>query len=115
MNSSSATVKREVAEARGPRRTDACCVSPIEVVTVGYRGWKGKRNGELLRTAATEFDAFVTMDKGITYQQNLENIQIGVVLLEAQSNRYEDLAPLVSQVNVVLKTLKNGQVVRVSI
>ena len=28
-DSASETVKREVAEARGPRRTDACCVSPI--------------------------------------------------------------------------------------
>ena len=28
-DSVSETVKREVAEARGPRRTDACCVSPI--------------------------------------------------------------------------------------
>ena len=98
-----------------PYRLRQLFENSIEVVTVGYRGWKGKRNGKLLRTAATEFDAFVTMDKGITYQQNLESIQIGVVLLEAQSNRYEDLAPLISQVNVVLKTLKNGQVVRVSI
>jgi predicted nuclease of predicted toxin-antitoxin system len=24
----------------------------IEVITVGYRGWKGKENGELLRMAA---------------------------------------------------------------
>ena len=29
-DSASETVKREVAEARGPRRTDACCVSPID-------------------------------------------------------------------------------------
>ena len=34
-DSASETVKREVAEARGPRRTDACCVSPIE----GCHSW----------------------------------------------------------------------------
>ena len=30
-DSASETVKREVAEARGPRRTDACCVSPTDI------------------------------------------------------------------------------------
>ena len=85
----------------------------IEVVTVDYRDWKGKENGDLLRIAAVEFDAFITMDRSIPNQQNLGEINMGIVLLEADSNRFEDLAPLISQVNVVLKTLKNGQVVRV--
>ena len=85
----------------------------IEVVTVSYRGWKGKENGELLRIAANEFDAFITMDRGIPNQQNLREIKIGIILLQAESNRFEDLAPLISEVNAVLKTLKNGQIVRV--
>ena len=29
----------------------------VEVVTVGYQGWKGIKNGELLRKASAEFDA----------------------------------------------------------
>ena len=85
----------------------------IEVVTVGYRGWRGKENGELLRIAAIEFDAFITMDGGIPNQQNLAEINIGIVLLEAESNRFEELAPLIAQVNVALKTLENGQVMRI--
>ncbi|MDE0325135.1 MAG: DUF5615 family PIN-like protein [Candidatus Poribacteria bacterium] len=85
----------------------------IEVITVRYRGWQGKENGELLRIAANEFDAFVTMDQGIPNQQNLSEIEIGIIVLKAESNRFEDLAPLISQVNAVLKTLKNGQIVHV--
>ena len=85
----------------------------IEVVTVSYRGWQGKENGELLRIAANEFDALITMDQGIPNQQNLSEIKIGIILLEAESNRLEDLAPLIFQVNTVLRTLKNGQVVHV--
>ena len=85
----------------------------IEVVTVGYRGWKGKENGELLIVAENEFDALITMDQGIPHQHDLNKMKMGIVLLEARSNRYEDLEPLMNQVNVVLKTLKNGQVVRV--
>ncbi len=86
----------------------------IEVITVSYRGWTGKENGELLRLAADEFDAFITMDGSIPYQQNLESIQIGIILLKADSNRDEDLAPLIPQVNSILKTLKKGEVVNVS-
>ena len=85
----------------------------VEVVTVGHRGWEGKENGDLLRIAESEFDVLVTMDQGIPHQQNLSGIKISIVLLEAESNRYEDLASLVSQVNTVLKTIKDGQVVRV--
>lgn len=97
-----------------PRKLRQLFETGVEVVTVGYLGWKGKKNGELLRIAQNEFDAFITMDKGIPHQQNLSNLKIGIVLLKARSNRYEDLAPLMNQVNVVLKTLKNGQIARVS-
>ena len=86
----------------------------IEVITVSYRGWKGKENGELLRMATAEFDAFVTTDRGILYEQNLEKIELGIVLLESNRNYYEALALLIPQVNTVLETLQKGQVVRVS-
>ena len=85
----------------------------VEVVTVGYRGWKGKENGELLKSAESEFDVLVTMDQGIPQQQNLSEIKMGIVLLEARGNRYEDLAPLMNQVNTVLRTIEKGQVISV--
>ena len=97
-----------------PHRLRELFAASVEVVTVGYQGWKGIKNGELLQKASAEFDAFITMDKGFLYQQNLEKIQIGIVLLIAESNRYAHLAPLISQVNTLLKTLKKGQVVSVS-
>ena len=86
----------------------------VEVVTVGYRGWKGKKNGELLKSAESEFDVLVTMDQGIPQQQNLSEIKMGIVLLEAKGNRYEDLAPLMDQVNTVLRTIEEGKVISVS-
>lgn len=64
----------------------------VEVVTVGYRGWRGTKNGELLRKARAEFEAFVTTDRGIPHQQNLSEVDMGIVVLEAPSNRLEDLA-----------------------
>ncbi len=97
-----------------PQRLRQLFNTTIEVVTVGYQGWKGIKNGELLRKAADEFDAFITMDKGFLYQHNLEKFQIGIVLLNAESNRYTHLAPLIPQVNTVLDTINNGQIVNVS-
>ena len=63
-----------------PYRLRQHFAAPIEVVTVGYQGWKGIKNGELLRKVSSEFDAFITTDKGFLYQQNLEKIQMGIVL-----------------------------------
>lgn len=85
--------------------------SNVQAITVAYAGWRGKKNGELLMAAEKKFDAFITVDQGIPHQQRLKGLKMSIILLEARSNRYEDLAPLIAQVNVVLKTLKNGDVV----
>ena len=34
-------------------------------------------NGELLRAAEREFDAFVTMDTNLDYQQKLRTLKLG--------------------------------------
>jgi len=49
-------------------------------------GWSGVKNGELLAFAATEFDAFVPVDKNLPYQQNLTTLPVAVVVLDAASN-----------------------------
>ncbi|MGE9295980.1 MAG: hypothetical protein ACQKBV_06815 [Puniceicoccales bacterium] len=41
-------------------------------------GWKSLTNGELLTTAATEFDIFVTLDGNIPTQQPLDQFNIAV-------------------------------------
>ena len=72
------------------------------VTTVPKRGWAGIKNGELLRLAAKEYDAFITVDRQISAEQELNTSDIAVVLLRARSNRLEDLRPLVPE---LLKTL----------
>ena len=66
-----------------------------EVSTVDEAGFKGLKNGALLKAAQSTFDVLVTVDKSILHQQNLQSFQIAVLLLTAQSNRYQDLKPLV--------------------
>lgn len=57
-----------------------------EVVTVRYAGWAGLTNGDLLRTAEEAgFDLFLTGDKNLSYQQNLQGRRLAIVVLTAHS------------------------------
>ena len=84
-----------------------------EVVTVRERSWGGKENGELIEAAQREFDALITMDQGIQHQQNLSDVDLAIVLLEAPSNRLADLAPLVDEAKALLSEARPGEVLRV--
>jgi predicted nuclease of predicted toxin-antitoxin system len=72
------------------------------VSTVPRRGWAGIKNGELLALAEREFDLFITVDRKISTQHDLTKFKIPVLLIRAQTNRLEDIRPLVPE---LLKTL----------
>jgi hypothetical protein len=52
-------------------------------------GWASKRDGELLRLAEGEFDAFLTVDRKLPHQQKLFAFRIAVIVLVAPSNSYD--------------------------
>jgi len=85
-----------------------------EVQTVGGMGWAGRKNGELLKLAAKRFDAFVTVDRSLTYQQEIGGLHLGVIVLVAQSNEMEALRPLIPRLRQALRKVKPGQAIRVS-
>jgi len=76
-------------------------------------GWSGIKNGELLGRAAHEFDALVTVDKNLEYQQNLEALPIAVVVLYARSNELPYLLPLIPKLEQVLANLPPRTLVRI--
>jgi len=82
--------------------------------TVRYAGLAGLQNGQLL-TAAEEakFDAFLTVDQGIEYQQNLAGRNIAIIILRPKSNRLSDLLPHVSACLAHVESITPGQVVRI--
>lgn len=79
-----------------------------EVSTVGLEGWSGVKNGKLLALAAAGFDAFVTVDKNLPYQQNAAALPIAVLVLDAKSNELPFLLPLMPALEAVLNTLVKG-------
>lgn len=85
-----------------------------DVVTVPMAGWAGVQNGELLRRIAGKFEVFVTIDSNLIHQQNTGSLPFGIVVLQAASNKIEDIRPLVPGIIRILHTLQPGQVVRVS-
>ena len=85
-----------------------------EVRTVVEMGWSGVKNGELLALAATEFDAFITVDKNLPYQQNLAMLPVAVIVLDAPSIELPALLPLLPALERVLASLNRKTYVRVT-
>jgi hypothetical protein len=83
------------------------------VKTIVQSRWKGILDGKLLPLAQEEFDAFVTMDASLPSQQNLENFDLGFVIVHAVNNTTEALRPLVPQMLQALNHVRPGQVIHV--
>ena len=91
----------------------AATLARHNVATVVGRGWAGIKNGDLLRRMRGEYDALVTMDQGIGFQQNIAELPFGVLLVLARSNRMVHLQPLVPAILEALPALKPGQLHRI--
>jgi predicted nuclease of predicted toxin-antitoxin system len=59
-----------------------------EAQTVPEMGWASKTNGELLALAESGFDVFLTVDRNLSFQQEITRFNVAVVVLVAKGNRY---------------------------
>ncbi|MGD0873155.1 MAG: DUF5615 family PIN-like protein [Bryobacteraceae bacterium] len=86
----------------------------FECHTVPEAGLAGRKNGALLSLAEDGgFEVFLTMDKGLEYEQNLTGRKIAVIIFRAKSNRLVDLMPLVPSCIVSIQAIEPGRLVRV--
>lgn len=76
-----------------------------DVHTVTQMGWTSLGNGALLQQAATEFDALLTADQNIEFQQNLNTLPMSIVVLVA--NTVSNLLSLSSPMFSVFLRLSN--------
>jgi hypothetical protein len=81
-----------------------------DVSTVQGLGWAGVNNGELLRRAAGQNDALVTMDRNLEHQHDLSAVPFGIVVIRARSNRLQDLRPLVGEMRDALMGVRPSTV-----
>jgi hypothetical protein len=73
-------------------------------------GWTSIKNGELLALASQEFDVFVTVDRNLSFQQNLVTLTIAVIVLHTLTNRLADLKPLVPKLLAAIDLARPGLV-----
>ena len=79
-----------------------------DVKTARQMGWATIKNGELLVLAGEHFDVFVTVDRNLSFQQNLVSLSIAVVVLQARTNRLADLRPLVPKLLAAIASAQPG-------
>jgi hypothetical protein len=73
-------------------------------------GWSSIKNGELLRLVSKEFDVFVTVDRNLSFQQNVKAMHVAVIVLRARSNRLSDLLPVVPELLAAIAGVTPGEV-----
>jgi hypothetical protein len=75
-----------------------------EIYTAADKGWTGISNGKLLSLLTeNSFDALLTFDKNLQYQQNFNKYTIAVIVLNARDNTYATLKDLVQKIKDILE------------
>lgn len=69
-------------------------LSSHDCVSVQKMGWGGLKNGILLRKAEKEFDAFLTADRNLSFQQDVPDLDIAVLVLCSDSTQLRHLLVL---------------------
>jgi len=86
-----------------------------EVYNVDDMGWRGFKDSEILRLAENHpFDAFITADKNLRYQQNLVGKRLRIIVLDARSNRPDYLLPLMERISEVITSSPAGVVISIN-
>jgi hypothetical protein len=84
--------------------------SDVHVETVAYRGWKGKKNGDLLKLAQNDFDVLISADRNLPFQQSIAKFKLGLIVLCPRSKMLQHLIELVPQTVEASRTVTPGQV-----
>ena len=77
-------------------------------------GWSGIKNGQLLALAEeNQFDVFLTGDRNLSFQQDISQFRIAVIVWVAEGIQLHHTLPLMLKVLTALPSLTPGQVVRI--
>ena len=81
-------------------------LAPHSVSTAFEMGWAEVENGDLLAAAEKVFDAFITTDKNLRYQQNLSGKRLAILVLPTTS--WPEIQKHLRQISDVVNALKPG-------
>jgi rRNA-processing protein FCF1 len=84
------------------------------VRTVAEMGWRGTKNGALLRRMREAgFMVMLTADRHIEHQQNIARSGVGLIVMHPHRVRIQELVPLAPAVIDALDAVRPGEVVHV--
>lgn len=69
-------------------------------------GWDGLKNGDLLAEAETKFEAFITSDQSLRYQQNRKGRSLAI--LELWTNDWRLVQPHMNEIIPIIDNLQPG-------
>lgn len=82
-----------------------------EVFHVSLLGWKSIANGKLLQLAQDHnFEAFITADKNMPYEQSMRGRSFPLIVLDIHPNNFKSLESCVGELLEKLNKSEPGQV-----
>jgi hypothetical protein len=95
---------------------DECLPRKLKRELIGHEsrtvqeGWSGVVNGSLLKLIGeADFDIFITMDRNMPHQQNLEHLPYAIMILQIHSNAIGSILPHVQEILEKIPGLTKGQ------
>jgi predicted nuclease of predicted toxin-antitoxin system len=82
-------------------------LAPIEARTVEFMGWKGKRDGDLLRLAKGVFDVLLTGDGFLDQEHDLADYGLAVIVI--RPTRTRAIESLVPQIVAAIRRIDAGE------
>jgi hypothetical protein len=83
-----------------------------EISTAYEMGWAKLSNGDLLAAAEKTFDAFITTDQNLRYQQNLTGRRLAILVLPTTS--WPEIQKHTGKISDALNALKPGDFIELS-
>jgi hypothetical protein len=97
---------------------DTCVHRPLRQSLPGHHiktaqemGWDRLRNGDLIQMAEQGFDALITADQKLKYQQNLKNRKLGIIVLP--TNHLRIVILLAPKIALALSQISPGSLVEI--
>jgi len=73
--------------------------------------WSSVKNGKLLQLAIENgFNIFVTTDKNLQYQQNIQKVGISLIVLNVKLLKWSFIELLIPKLITIIPTVESGNV-----
>jgi hypothetical protein len=81
-----------------------------EVFSVSDMGWKGIKNGELMKRAAeSKFEVFLTADKNLPFQQNISKYDLTIIVFDVFRNTVPELKKRLPRLYEILPEIEKAK------